>query len=296
MLTEELHFGRAADRLRISQPSLSKAIARLERQVGVQLLDRDKRNVGLTHAGSIFLEETRRTMAQSDRAVRRAQLAESGQVGLVRLGFVASASTSLLPFLLRDFTRSAPTVTLELHEMSTSAQLRAIRNRDIDLALVRPPVWDQVLRLETIAEEPLVVGLPKSHRLAKSDEPISLSELASEDFIHFRREITPGFYDMLIGLCHKAGFNPNVAHECNSFMTALALVTGDLGITLLPKSLVPHLTRLGGRFREVRDPDATADWAIAWIEEITQTRPDVKGFVDVTLGIRDSLSPLLANY
>jgi DNA-binding transcriptional LysR family regulator len=235
-------------------------------------------------------------MAQSDRAIRRAQLAESGQIGLVRIGFVASASTSILPMLLRDFTQAAPTVTLELHEMSTSSQLRSIRNRGIDIALVRPPVWDQILSVETIADEPLVVALPKTHRLARSDEPIALSELANEDFIQFRREITPGFYDMLVELCHNAGFNPNVAHECNSFMTALALVTGDLGISLVPRSLTPHLTRMDGRFRELRDPDASAGWAIAWIDEVTETRPDVKGFVDVSLGMRESFRSLLKSY
>ncbi len=150
--------------------------------------------------------------------------------------------------------------------------------------------------MRTIAEEPLVIALPQTHRLTKSEDPISLSELANEDFVHFRREITPGFHDMLVGLCHNAGFNPNVAHECNSFMTALALVVGDLGVSFLPKSLVPELTRLGGRFRELREPEAKAGWAVAWMDEVTQTRPDVKGFVEVSLDVGGSLRPLLDSF
>lgn len=294
-LAEELHFGHAALRLAMTQPSLTKALQRLEKQLGVELFYRSRRRVELTHAGMVFLQGARRTIAEADNAYKRARVADRGEVGRLRLGFVASATHRLLPGLLREFRNECPAIVLELHELNTSSQIQAFRSGQIEVGLVRPPVWDEGLEERTISQEPFVVALPKDHPLASSTRPINLKQLAVEPLVLFPREITPGFYDHVVGLCHAAGFEPRIVHECTSFSSSIALVSGGVGVALIPHSLAPRLEDLGGVYRKIRANTVYADWAVVWRRGLEQEQPQLKAFLSIAQRIGDSATLVTAS-
>lgn len=289
-LAEELHFGHAATRLAMTQPSLTKAIQRLERQLSVQLFLRNRRRAELTHPGIVFLEGARRTIAEADNAWKLARIAEKGEVGHLRLGFVSSATYGLLPTLLRKFREDFPAVILELHELNTASQIQAFRVGRIEVGLVRPPIWEEGLRQETILEEPLVLALPRDHRLAGTKASVSVNELATEPLVLFRREITPGFYDHVVGLCHAAGFEPHIVHECTSFSSSIALVAGGVGVALIPTSLIPHLEHLGGTYRKIQPNTVLASWAVVWRQGLEEEQPQLRGLLSIARGVHQVIS------
>jgi DNA-binding transcriptional LysR family regulator len=235
-VAEELHFGRAAERLYISQPPLSQQIKALENELGVQLLARTRRKVELTHAGRMFLDEARLTLQQAERAQRVALEAAQGIRGRLRVGFVTSASYSILPVVIRRFRRAHPYVTLELMEMIPSRQIAALESREIDVGILRPPVEETCMELETVLEEPLVAALPVNHRKS-GQKALDLKSLSDESFVLFPRHHGPGIYDVIMQACHRAGFTPQVSYAPNEMQTILAYVAGGLGISLVPQSL-----------------------------------------------------------
>ena len=235
-VAEELHFGRAAERLHIAQPPLSQQIKALENELGVQLLARTKRKVELTPAGRLFLDEARLTLSQAARAQRIAVEADKGVRGRLRIGFVTSASYSILPVLVRRFRRDFPFIDLDLVEMIPSRQIEALEQGRIDVGILRPPVEGAGLVLETILEEPLVAALPSDHRLAVQ-KTVSLKMLAEEAFVFFPRHHGPGIYDVVMHACHAAGFSPRISYAPNEMQTILAYVAAGLGVSIVPQSL-----------------------------------------------------------
>ena len=167
-VAEELHFGRAAYRLRIAQPALSRQIQALEKDLLVQLLFRNRRRVQVTPAGQVFLERARLILARADEAVLATQRAGGGVSGTLNLGFVGSATYDVLPSVLREFLQAAPHVDLTLSEMTVHAQIEALTEKRIDIGLLRLPAKTEGLVFRRIAREPLYVALPGSHRLADS--------------------------------------------------------------------------------------------------------------------------------
>ena len=178
-LAEELHFGRAARRLSITQPPLSQAIAKLERELGVRLFERTRRRVALTLAGATFLEEARATLARAAQAVELAQRAHRGEVGRLAVGYLAATAFTLLPLVLRDFSRGFPGVKLELRELTIPQQHAALLRGDIDVAILRPPVSEAELASEIILAEPFVLALPARHPL-RSLHRVPAKRLAGE--------------------------------------------------------------------------------------------------------------------
>jgi len=261
-VAEELHFRRAAERLHISQPSLSQQIRGLENQMGVRLFNRTKRRVQLTQAGRRFLEEARRTLAQAERAVRIAQQTSRGEIGLLSIGFVPAADYTVFPKLLPAFRRLHPGVQLVLRTISSMAQVEALRDGRIDVGFLRVPVDDKALAVESILREPLVVALPLAHPLSAIRE-VPLRALANERYIFFPREMAPSFYDLVVSSCHEAGFSLNVTHEAEHFQTMLGLIASGLGVALVPKS-VSNLGRRGVRFRPLLPPVPHVELAMAY--------------------------------
>mgnify|MGYP001823345629 CR=1 FL=1 len=235
-VAEELHFGRAAVRLHMAQPPLSQQIQKLEDELGVRLLERTKRKVELTASGKLFLEEARLTLQQADRAKRIAIETERGIRGRLRIGFVTSASYSILPITIRRFRLEHPFIDLELIEMIPSRQIEALGDGTIDAGLMRPPVADQHLHLETVLEEPLVVAMPNDHRKAMQ-KSVDLKTLAEESFVLFPRRHGPGIHDVILVACREAGFSPHVSYEPNEMQTILAYVAAGLGMSLVPQSI-----------------------------------------------------------
>ncbi len=235
-VAEELHFGRAAQRLHIAQPPLSQQIKKLEEELGVQLLARTKRVVELTPAGKLFLDEARLTLQQAERARRIAVEAEQGMRGRLRIGFVTSACYSILPILVRRFRRLHPLIDLELVEMTPSRQIEALEENAIDTGILRPPVGSDCLAVKTLLDEPMVVALPSDHRKA-DQKAVALKSLLEDAFVLFPRHHGPGIFDVIMKACHQAGFTPNVSYAPNEMQTILAYVAAGLGVSLVPQSL-----------------------------------------------------------
>ncbi len=234
-VAEELHFGRAAARLGISQPPLSQQIRQLERELGFELFQRTRRRVRLTEAGAVYLEEARGILSRVGQAGAAARRVARGEAGALAVGFVASATYGLLPTLFRRFRERNPEVALALNEMSTADQVAALRSGRIQLGFARRPVGDEALAAVPLLDEPLRVALPRAHRLA-SRRSVPLRDLAAEPFVLFPRAPRPGWMDFVAGVCRQAGFQPEVTQETLELSTTVALVAAGIGVTLVPAS------------------------------------------------------------
>jgi DNA-binding transcriptional LysR family regulator len=276
VLAEELHFGRAATRLSITQPPLSISIRGLEEELGVQLLERTRRNVELTHAGTIFLEEARAILERTARAADLTRAAYRGEVGRLTVGFLAATAYTLLPLVLREFRVRFPSVTLELRERVIPEQIEALRRGDIDVAIVRPPVSDAALFSETILEEPMVVALPAGHPLAKLAR-IPAAKLGAEPFVMFPREPGTLFHDLIMDFCRRAGFVPRVAQEASQTHAVIGLVSAGLGVGLVPQSSRVIGMR-GVVYRPVTRDAPVARTALAW--RAKDDSPLVRAFLE----------------
>jgi len=235
-VAEELHFGRAAARLHIAQPPLSQQIKTLENELGVKLFERTRRRVELTDAGRIFLVEALATIKQAARAEAVARAAAEGKRGRLTIGFVTSACYSVIPSAVRAFTKAHPDVELSLQEMVPAAQIAALERQEIDLGLLRPPVRHNTIVSQTIFSEPLVVAVPRGHKLA-AQKSISLKSLKDQPLILFPRKHGPGLYDVIYKAFQESGLIPIPARETNEMQSILAHVAGGLGISLVPGSL-----------------------------------------------------------
>ncbi|MBW4501730.1 MAG: LysR family transcriptional regulator [Scytonema hyalinum WJT4-NPBG1] len=283
-VAEELHFGRAAQRLQIAQPPLSQQIRQLEEELGVQLFHRTKRSVQLTEAGQLFLEEASQILTRAEQAIQIVQRADRGETGRLTLGFVGSATYSVLPVILKVFRRRFPEVLLSLHEMTTTQQVQALHEDRIHLGFVRPPIYEQELMIESILKEPFVAVLPEFHRLANETQ-ISLLTLANDPFILFPRYLGSGFYDQIVNMCQQVGFQPQVAQEAIQMQTIISLVAAELGVALVPAS-VQNLQRVGVVYKALAESTSQVELAMIW-------RPDkissvLQKFLEVTRQVASS--------
>ena len=264
-VAEELHFGRAAKRLRISQPPLSRQVRDLEREIGTALFERVPRGVELTAAGSAFLPEARLTLAQADRAHRTAQRAALGETGRLRVGFVEAATQSgILPDVLSFFRVHLPSVGLSLFELDPLRQADAFREGRIDVGILHgaPLDADRWLRVEEIYAEPVVLAVPKSHRLAGRAR-FTLPGLAGESFVLFPRAVAPAMYDDIVSRCRSAGFSPRIVQEAMGWHTLVSLVGAGIGVGLVPRSFTNYQQH-GAVYRAMPDLDVRMALAAAW--------------------------------
>ena len=276
-VAEELHFGRAAVRLHIAQPPLSQQIRKLEDELGVPLFNRTKRRVQLTDAGRAFLPEARCTLAQAERAVQAAQRAHRGEIGHLEVGFVSSAMAGLMPGILQTFCSRFPDVELVLHQLLTSEQVQALRERRIHAGFLRPPIDDDTLVCETVLREPLIVLLPKTHILA--DRPqIRLITLADENFVLPPHSPPFGLRDQMTSLCQQAGFTPRVTQVVTHYPAIVGFVAAGLGISILPAS-IQMLQQPGVVYRPLQDRPLWREMAVAWRGDETSTV--LQSFLDV---------------
>jgi len=261
-LAEELHFGRAARRLAITQPPLSLAIRALEQELGVQLFARTRRQVELTHAGAAFREEAAAILARADEARRLAQAADRGQVGRLVIGFMSASTYTLMPPVLRDFAAGHPRVRLDLRELTLPQQFAALRRGDIDVGFVRPPVADAELDSEVLLEEPLLVVLPGGHPLA-AQQRIALAQLAGEPFVMFQRAPGLVLHDLVLGWCLQQGMAPRVVQEASQTHAVVGLVSAGIGVALVPASARDMRPR-DVEFRPLRARSPKVGTALAW--------------------------------
>jgi len=233
-VAEELHYGRAAERLHITQPALSRQIRDLERALGVTLLDRTSRRVSLSQAGQAVLAQARRALTESDRAIRLARLAAQGDRGEVSISVLPAVAVTLLPAIVRSYRDAYPAIEVTISESFDTEQLTALAAGRIDVGFLRAAAAPPGIRLETLLTEPVMAALPADHRLARRDR-IALSELADEPFVFFPRHRSVLAYDEFIASCRAAGFSPDIVQEASG-ISALGLVAAGLGVTVVASS------------------------------------------------------------
>ncbi|CCK25087.1 transcriptional regulator [Streptomyces davaonensis JCM 4913] len=263
VLAEELHFGHAAARLGIAQPPLSQQIRRLEDKVGHALFSRGPGRVTLTPVGRELLPAARRALGDLADGLAAARAVGSGSTGRLRIGFAASLALTVLPGLLRDFRQRFPGVRLDIQEMTTAPQLTALHDRTIDIGLLREPSdTDSELAFKTVLTEPFVAVLPSAHPLA-GQRTVRLGDLSDSPFVLLPRDVGPGLYDQILGLCAEAGFVPRIAQDAVEWQTVCALVETGLGVSLAPAS-IRRIRLQGVAFRRISPGTARTRVAVAW--------------------------------
>lgn len=276
-LAEELHFGRAADRVGVTQPSLSHQIARLERELDATLFTRTSRQVRLTPSGAALLPGARRAVIEAERAAQAARDAATGGSGDLVIGALGSALNGVLPPLVRAFARRRPGVGLDFRQLDTAVQLPALQDHRLDIGFVRAAQPVPGVDIVTLIQEPLVAVLPTDHALAALAE-VPLRALAAEPFVLWPRQASVGFYDELIASCRRLGFSPDVRYESRGAETLLALVAAKLGVSVQPEPY-RNLARAGVAFRPLADVAPTSALQVA--SRRGDPSPLVHGFLAV---------------
>jgi DNA-binding transcriptional LysR family regulator len=276
-VAEELNFARAAERLHISQPPLTRRIQQLEKELGVQLFNRTTRRVQLTDAGLIYLEEARATLAQVKRGVGVAQRANRGEIGQLVVGFEASSAYDILPQSRQLFKKQFPNVELTFVEMRTDDLAQALHEGWISLGFVLPPLHNDALAVETILREPMVVAIPRDHPLSGKNK-LALEDLAAEAFVMSSRNNRCGLYDQVISVCRHAGFTPKVVQEANEMQIMLGFIAAGIGVSLLPDH-VKRLRKPGIVFRPLTPSSAKVELAIAWRRD--DASPILREFLEI---------------
>ncbi|WP_299844589.1 LysR family transcriptional regulator [uncultured Roseovarius sp.] len=243
-VAEELHFRRAAERLGVAQPALSRAIQYLERELAVVLFDRTNRSVQITRAGEAFLKGCRGIVNSIEHAVDNTKRAYLGQVGSLRIGYTDMAIAGPLPSLLKAFQDQQPDIVLQPHHGVTVTQIEKLDDDELDIGFVTGPISHSGYAQWPIASESFVCVLYESHPLAGRTS-VRLEELAQEDFVHGSSKDWQQFYSYLIPLCRRAGFVPRIVQEAFNTAGILGLVACGMGVTILSdsvrKSVMPGL-------------------------------------------------------
>jgi len=262
-VAEELHFGRAAARLRISQPPLSQQIQILEQQIGARLLARTNRSVNLTAAGQQFLTDARQILGQVEAAAARAERLHHGETGELRIGFTSSA-----PFIksvsdsLSTFRKRYPDVHIQMREINTRQQIAPLNDGELELGLMRNTRLPETLAWKLVLREPLLAMVHRDHPLAAC-ESISLHALAHEPFVFFDPHVGTGLYDDILGLLHRFNISPYITQEVGEAMTIIGLVSAGLGVSILPASF--QRVRLSDVvWLPLQEPEARSEMWLVW--------------------------------
>ncbi|KVP25547.1 LysR family transcriptional regulator [Burkholderia multivorans] len=280
-VADERHFGRAAERLSITQPPLSQAIRALEDALGVALFARTKRSVALTAVGAALLPDVRRLLAAADALPPLARRLARGEAGSLALAFVSTADYGLLPSLLRAFGARYPQVRLQLAEATSDVQIDELVAGRIDAGLVIPPVPPRHaagLSYLPVVREPLVVAMPAGASDAPEDAPVHLAEIAALPLVIFPRRLAPGFYDIITGCYGVAGAIPRIGQEAIQMQTIVSLVSAGMGVALVPQSL-RNLRRTGVVYRPLAGDAPVVETGLVW--RTGDVSPVLAAFIEV---------------
>ena len=278
-LAKTLNFSRTAEIVHLSQPALSLQIQALENEIGVKLFERDRRKTALTAAGVAFQREAMGGFAQLEQAIQSARLAAQGKLGVVRLGFVSTAGTYLIPKLINQFRVLNPLVEFSLRNVLTADQGPMLEEGAIDLGLLRMPfAAGPNLEVAPIHQENFLIVVPSSHALARKSA-VRLSETANETYVLYDRAHAPGFHDFVLGILNRAGVIPAVSQVAGEMPTLISLVASGAGISLLPASAVEN-SRAAVTGCRVRDKIPISEIALAWRKKLaTEVVEQFKKFV-----------------
>src|SRR5215469_1196259 len=281
-VAEELHFGRAAARLHMTQPPLSRQIKILEHSLDAELFVRTSRAVRLTPAGRSFLPEAKHLLKLAESAALVAKSIAAGKVGSIKIGFTGGAAQSFLPTLVTECRSLLPEVELLLKEMVSGDQIDALESGLVDVGFLRPPVARANLNSLPVFTEPLIAAVPKGHRLARHKE-ILIKELDGEPFITYAPFEARYFYDLLASQFAKAKILPRYVQHLSQIHSILALVGAGLGLALIPESAgMPHTEHVA--LRPIRlTPARPVELHMAWRRN--DENPLLPGFLTIARGL-----------
>jgi len=278
-VAEELHFGKAAARLHMTQPPLSQTIFGLEELLGTALFERTRRAVALTPAGAALLPEARRMLAQAGELPELVRRAAAGEAGRLALAFVSSADYSVLPPFLQLYRAHYPQVQIALQEATSDVQVDDLLHARIDAGLLIPPLPDKAraeLDYLKVLSEPLILAAPAG--LAGGAGALWLKELPPTPLIIFPRPIAPALHDAILACFRAAGITPEIGQEAIQMQTIVGLVSAGMGLALVPQS-VSNLMRPGVEYRALRDPTPQVETGLAWRRD--NTSPVLQGFLEL---------------
>lgn len=278
-VAEELHFGKAAGKLNIAQPALSRQIAQLEDRLEVQLFERTRRKVALTPAGRLFLDHAYKILSDVQRATREVRKVNAGEAGRLSVGFIHSSTFGLTPQILRRFRSRYPDVELELSEMTMAQQLTALQERSIDVGILRPPISDLRLASHTLRDERFVLAVPEGHALSATGS-VKLQMLMEEEFVLFSQQRSPLFHSRVIAMCEQAGFVPRVAQQATQIHTIIGLVSAGMGVSIVPE-VARNLHAPDVQFVEIADNPPPVQVVLAWRR--ADESPVLKAFTELTV-------------
>ncbi|WP_289367182.1 LysR family transcriptional regulator [Pantoea stewartii] len=262
-VAEELHFGRAAQRLHISQPPLSQQIMHLEAETGAQLFNRTNRSVQLTPAGQQFLQDARAILLQVEQATQRAARLHRGEEGELRIGFTSSAAfIGVVSDALYLFRQRWPDVHVQMQEINTRQQLTPLHEGKLDLGVMRNTPLPADLHHQLLLQEPLCAVVHKAHPLASAGK-ISLQALASEPFVFFDPQVGTALYSEILDLLQRYQIKPYITQEVGEAMTILGLVATGLGVSILPASF-SHARLMNVVWLPLEEPDALSEMWLVW--------------------------------
>src|SRR3954454_11412371 len=261
-VAEELHFRRAAERLHLAQPALSAQVRKLERELGVELLHRTKRDVALTAAGALFLDEARRRLRQADEAARTARNARTGAAGRIRLRHLPDAVPSILLRAIASFAARYPAIEIVPETCSTRRAVEDVRAGRLDVAVIGLPAPAQEMQVTPFAVERTIAAVPDRHILS-GRAAIAIDALAETPLVLLPRAVNPAFYDAIITGCRAANISPQIVEATEPQVEhTLLLVASGLGIALLPSSVENRYDTVGVSFRPVASPAPTIELAL----------------------------------
>ena len=276
-VAEELHFGRAAERLQMAQPPLSRQIAQLEKELGVLLIDRSRAQIRLTQAGHLMLMHARDLTQRLDNATREVALVGKGGAGQLRVAFVGSATHGILPAVIRAFRIAFPQVDLVLSAMNNAELKHALIQREIDIAIARPSLDDDEFRSELFHHENLILALPDTPA-ATARRTIRLADLSDQTFVLYPDQPRPSFADHVIAVCSAAGFTPAQTVFARDYQTAISLVSVGVGVALVPES-VSQTQRAGVAYRQYEGFNPGTSLSLN--ARIDSLSPHVRNFFEV---------------
>jgi DNA-binding transcriptional LysR family regulator len=239
-IAETLHFGRTAELIHLSQPALSLQIRALEEEVGARLFERNRRKTTLTAAGVAFRDDAAAALSQLDQAIHNARLAANGKLGRLRIGFISTVGSRIVPNIVRQFRELNPEVEFSLRAITTADQVPLLETGSLDIGFLRLPIGGHpALDVVVVHREPFVLVVPSSHNLAKRKR-VRLREVSGDEFVMYERTYAPGFHDLILGILRDAMIVPNISQTAAEIATLISLVAAHMGVAILPASAVKN--------------------------------------------------------
>ena len=255
-VADELHFGRAAERVHVAQPAISQQIRRLEAEIGTELFHRNRREVRLAPAGEALRDYAVRAIDEVNDGVEAARRAARGEIGNLTVGFLETAASTIVPRAVRQFRPARPDVNLTLRELGVGAQIDDLQAGRLDVGIIRPPADADDLVFERIIDEELIAAVPSGHPLAGRDQ-ITARTVVDQPLVLLSREVVPGLYDQVLAIRQEESGSGAIAQEATSIQAVLGLVSAELGISVMPAS-VRSLSREGVEFVAIRSAHRSA--------------------------------------